>query len=42
MLLIKVFPTTPKAHSNSSEDFGYDFNLVFSEEIIQYSKTFAP
>jgi hypothetical protein len=32
-LLIKIFPTTPKAHSNSSE--------IFSEEIIQISRTFA-
>jgi hypothetical protein len=36
ILLIKIFPTTPKAHSNSSEIFSY------SEEIIQYSRTFAP
>jgi len=32
-LLIKIFPTTPKAHSNFPE--------IFSEEIIQYSRTFA-
>jgi hypothetical protein len=41
----KIFPTTPKAHSNSSEIFSYDliwFDLIFSEEIIRYSKTFAP
>jgi hypothetical protein len=37
--LIKIFPTTPKAHPNSSEIFSY---LTFREEIIQYSKTFAP
>ncbi len=37
----KIFPTTPKAHSNSSEIFSYNFNLIFSEEIIQYSRTFA-
>jgi len=36
-----IFPTTPKVHSNSSEIFRYDFNLIFSEEIIQYSRTFA-
>jgi hypothetical protein len=29
MLLIKVFPTTPKAHSNSSKIFGYDL-IYFS------------
>jgi hypothetical protein len=40
-LLIKIFPTTPKAHANCSEIFNYDFNLIFSEEIIQYSRTFA-
>jgi hypothetical protein len=22
--------------------FSYDFNLIFSDEIIQYSRTFAP
>jgi hypothetical protein len=33
ILLIKIFPTTPKAHSNSSENF--------SEEVIQYSRTFC-
>jgi hypothetical protein len=32
-LLIKIFPTTPKAHSNSSK--------IFSEKSIQYSRTFA-
>jgi len=41
ILLIKIFPRTPKAHSNSFEIFRYHFNLIFSEEIIQYSKTFA-
>jgi hypothetical protein len=40
-LLIKIFPTTPKAHSNSSEIFSYTFNLIFSEEIIQDSRTFC-
>jgi hypothetical protein len=39
-LFIKTFPRTPKAHSNSSKNFSYD--LIFSEEIIQYSRTFAP
>jgi hypothetical protein len=42
MLLIKIFPTTPKAHSNSSKNFSYDFILIFNEEIIQYSKTSTP
>jgi hypothetical protein len=37
MLLIKIFPTTPKAHSNSSEIFSY--GVILSEEIIQYSIT---
>ncbi len=41
ILLIKIFPTTPKAHSNSSQIFSYDFNLIFNEKIIQYSRTFA-
>jgi hypothetical protein len=36
-----MFPTTPKAHSNSSKIFSYDFNLFFNEKIIQYSRTFA-
>jgi hypothetical protein len=39
---IKIFPTTPKAHTNSSKfPAMISFNLIFSEEIIQYSKTFA-
>jgi hypothetical protein len=33
-LLIKIFPTIPKAYSDSFE--------IVSEEIIQYSRTFAP
>ncbi len=37
----RSFQTTPKAHSNSSKIFKYNFNLIFSEEIIQYSRTFA-
>jgi hypothetical protein len=41
-LLIKIFQRTLKACSNSSEVFSYDFNLIFNEKIIQYSKTFAP
>ncbi len=36
------FFQTPKAHSKSSEIFRLQFNLIFSEEIIQYSRTFAP
>jgi hypothetical protein len=39
ILLIKIFPTTPKAHSNSSKNFSYNFNLIFSEKFIQYSRT---
>jgi hypothetical protein len=39
---IKIFPTTPKAHTNSSKFSAMIwFNLIFREEIIQYSKTFA-
>ncbi len=34
ILLIKIFPTTPKAHSNSSK--------IFSQEFIQYSRTSTP
>ncbi len=37
-----MFPTTPKAHSNPSENFSYYLNLIFSEKIIQYWRTFAP
>jgi hypothetical protein len=32
---------TPKAHSNSFEIFSYYLIFIFSEEIIQYSTTFA-
>ncbi len=32
----------PKAHSNSSEFFSYDLFQFSVEEIIQYSRTFAP
>jgi len=42
--LLKIFSRTPKAHSNSSEIFNYYlilFHFIFSEEIIQYSRTFA-
>ncbi len=40
--LIKTSPTTPKAHSNSSAIFSYNFNLIFSEKkIIQYFKNFC-
>ncbi len=43
ILLIKIFPTTPKAHNtNSSENSQLWINLICSEEIIQYSRTFAP
>jgi hypothetical protein len=38
----RSFPTTPKAHSNFSEIFHLQFNLIFSEEIIQYSSTSPP
>jgi hypothetical protein len=41
-LLIKIFPTTPKAHSNSSQIFSYDLIKLFSEEIMQYSITSTP
>jgi hypothetical protein len=30
------------AHPNSSEIFQLRFNLILSEKIIQYSKTFTP
>jgi hypothetical protein len=39
-LLIKIFQTTPKAHSNSFEIFSYAL-IEFNEKIIQFSKTFA-
>jgi hypothetical protein len=42
ILRIKIFPTTPKAHSNSSKNFQLQLNWIFSEEIIQYSRAFAP
>ncbi len=38
----RSFPVPPTAHSNSSEIFSYNFYLIFSEEILQYSKSFAP
>jgi hypothetical protein len=41
ILLIKIFPTTPKVHSNSSKKIQLWFILIFNEEIIQYSRTFA-
>jgi hypothetical protein len=38
-----IIPTTPKAHSNSSEIFSQlRINLISSEDIIQYARTFAP
>jgi hypothetical protein len=37
---MKIFPTAPKAHTDSSETFSH--NLIFSEKIIQYSRSFAP
>jgi hypothetical protein len=40
-LLIKIFPSTPTAHSNTSKKIQLQFNLIFSEKIIQYSRTFA-
>jgi hypothetical protein len=42
ILLIKMFPTTPKAQSNSYKKKELRFNLIFSEETIQYSRTVAP
>ncbi len=39
--LSRSFPTTPKAHSNSSQIFQLWFNLIFSEKIIQYSRNFC-
>ncbi len=40
---IKIFPTTPKKHIPIPRIFQlwFHFTLTFSEEIIQYSKTFA-
>jgi hypothetical protein len=38
---MKIFPTTPKAHSNFSQIFSYDLFSFSGEEIIQYSRTFA-
>ncbi len=40
ILLIKIFPTTSKAHSNSSKKFQLRFNLIFSEEIHSIFKNF--
>jgi hypothetical protein len=41
-MLIKIFPTTPKGTFQFLQNFQLRFHLVFSEEIIQYSRTFAP
>jgi hypothetical protein len=41
ILLIKIFPATPKTHSQFLLNFQLRFNLIFGEEIIQYSRTFA-
>ncbi len=41
ILPMKIFPTTPKAHSNFSQIFSYDLFSFSGEEIIQYSRTFA-
>jgi hypothetical protein len=39
---MKIFPATPpKVHSNFYQNFQLRFDLIFSEEIIQYSRTFA-
>jgi hypothetical protein len=35
-----MFAATPKAHS--LRKFQLQFNLIYSEEIIQYSRAFAP
>jgi len=42
ILLIKIFPTTPNCTFQFLWNFKLQFNLIFSEEIIQYSRTFAP
>jgi hypothetical protein len=41
ILGIKIFPTTPKAHSNSSKKIQLRLNLVFSEEIISIFRNFC-
>jgi hypothetical protein len=41
-LFFKIFPTTPKVHSNSSENFSYDFIQFSVKKSFQYSRTFAP
>ncbi len=38
----RSFQQHQRAHTNSSETFSYNFNLIFSGEIIQYSRSFAP
>jgi hypothetical protein len=40
LLLLKIFPTTPKAHPNSSEIFQLWFILTFSQKSIQEFKNF--
>ncbi len=37
----RSFPTTPKGTFQFLQNFQLRFNLIFSEEIIQYSRTFA-
>jgi hypothetical protein len=41
-LLIKICPTISKAHPNSSYLTWIWCNIIFSERIIQYSRTFTP
>jgi hypothetical protein len=41
-LLIEIFPTTPEGTYQFIRNFhSYDLILIFSEEIIQYSRTFC-
>jgi hypothetical protein len=40
-LLLKIFPTKPKANPNSSEILSYDFILCLVSKIIQNSRTFT-
>jgi hypothetical protein len=41
-LLIKICPTIPKAHPNSSYLIWIWSNIIFNKRIIQYSRTFTP
>ncbi len=40
--LVKIFPNNTKGTFQFLQNFQVQFNFIFSEEFIQYSRTFAP